>query len=303
MQRLQGATLGLWNSLTPVPQYAFATLNLKQLKQRMKSVGSIRKITKAMKMVAASKMKQDVQRLENGKHFGIRSIQDLFANETYLQKKQLTFKINKTLLVPITSDKGLCGGINSSIIRETRTVVRQNRNAYKLFLIGEKSLGALQRAFPELLTQAITAIQTPINFINSSSIAHQIQLNVTDDVDQISIIFNQFKNVVQQIVKRVDLLNRKNFIAQFRLVTKYDTAEPEKEFVQNYMYEYYVATAFYHAMLNSLASETSSRMNAMENASKNAGEMLDKLTLEYNKVRQAKITVELCEIISGASAV
>ncbi|CAD8086960.1 unnamed protein product [Paramecium primaurelia] len=69
------------------------------------------------------------------------------------------------------------------------------------------------------------------------------------------------------------------------------------------MYEYYVATAFYHAMLNSLASETSSRMNAMENASKNAGEMLDKLTLEYNKVRQAKITVELCEIISGASAV
>ncbi|CAK88442.1 unnamed protein product (macronuclear) [Paramecium tetraurelia] len=69
------------------------------------------------------------------------------------------------------------------------------------------------------------------------------------------------------------------------------------------MYEYYVATAFYHAMLNNFASETSSRMNAMENASKNAGEMLDKLTLEYNKVRQAKITVELCEIISGASAV
>ncbi|CAK88441.1 unnamed protein product (macronuclear) [Paramecium tetraurelia] len=105
MQRLQGATLSLWSSFTPVPQYAFATLNLKQLKQRMKSVGSIRKITKAMKMVAASKMKQDVQRLENGKYFGVRSIQDLFANETYLQKKQLTFKINKTLLVPITSDQ------------------------------------------------------------------------------------------------------------------------------------------------------------------------------------------------------
>ena len=90
----------------------------------MKSVGSIRKITKAMKMVAASKMKQDVARLDNGKHFGIRSLQDLFNHETYLQKKQLNFKINKTLLVPITSDKGLCGGINSSIIRETRLIVR-----------------------------------------------------------------------------------------------------------------------------------------------------------------------------------
>jgi len=84
---------------------------------------------------------------------------------------------------------------------------------------------------------------------------------------------------------------------------RYDASEPDKEYAQHYLYEYYIATAMYHAMLNNFASETSSRMNAMENASKNAGQMLDKLTLEYNKVRQAKITVELCEIISGAAAV
>jgi len=91
-----------------------------------------------MKMVAASKMKQDVARLENGKHFGIASVQDLFANETYLQKKQPIFKISKTMLVPITSDKGLCGGVNSAIIRETRTTIRANRSGFKLFILGEK---------------------------------------------------------------------------------------------------------------------------------------------------------------------
>lgn len=269
----------------------------------MKSVASIRKITKAMKMVAASKMKQDVARLENGRFFGIRSVQDLFANETYLQKKQPTFKISKTMLVPITSDKGLCGGVNSAIIRETRQTIRQNRSGYKLFIVGEKAFAALQRPFPELLTQAVSAIQTPITFPTAASVAHQIQLNMTDDVDQITLVYNQFKNVVSQVVRRVDLLNKKNFLHQFRYVNKYDASEPDKEYAQHYLYEYYVSTALYHAMLNNFASETSSRMNAMENASKNAGQMLDKLTLDYNKARQAKITVELCEIISGAAAV
>lgn len=86
-------------------------------------------------------------------------------------------------------------------------------------------------------------------------------------------------------------------------MVKHDTSEPETEFAAQYFYDFYVATAFYNAILNNIASEQSARMNAMENASKNAGEILDALTLEYNKARQAKITMELCEIISGAAAV
>ncbi|KAM3138545.1 hypothetical protein pb186bvf_009297 [Paramecium bursaria] len=299
---MQRQYMQLWTSLSPVPQFAFATMSLKTLKQRMKSVGSIRKITKAMKMVAASKMKQDVARLENGKFFGVESVNELFANETYLQKRQPQFKINKTLLVPITSDKGLCGAVNSTIIREARNSIRANRSAFKLFLVGEKAYNAMIRPFPDLLTQSISQIATPINFPTAASVAHQIQLNATDDIDQITIIYNQFKNVVSQIIRRVDLLNKKNFLTNFRYVNKYDTSEPEKEYLQHFLYEYYIASAIYHALLNQFASETSSRMNAMENASKNAGEMLDKLTLEYNKARQAKITLELCEIISGAAA-
>lgn len=138
MQRLQGTTKLFWGSMTPVPQYAFATMSLKVLKIRMKSVASIRKITKAMKMVAASKMRMDVQRLDLGKHFGIKSVQEMLANETYLQKRNPTIKVNKTLIVPMTSDKGLCGGVNSSIIRDVRNTIKLNRSGYKMFLIGEK---------------------------------------------------------------------------------------------------------------------------------------------------------------------
>jgi F-type H+-transporting ATPase subunit gamma len=113
-------------------------MSLKVLKQKMKSVRSIKKITKAMKMVAASKMKQDVARLENGKNFGIASVQTMLANETYLQKRKAFPVVKRTLLVPMTSDKGLCGAINSGIVRDVRAMVRPNRSAYKLFIVGEK---------------------------------------------------------------------------------------------------------------------------------------------------------------------
>jgi F-type H+-transporting ATPase subunit gamma len=102
---------------TLAPTYGFAVKNLKLIKLRMKAVDSIKKITKAMKMVAAAKMKQDVGRLEKGKGFGVGSLNKVFDNESYLQKKKPTFANKKTLLVPITSDRGLCGGTNSSVIR------------------------------------------------------------------------------------------------------------------------------------------------------------------------------------------
>lgn len=98
-------------------------------------------------------------------------------------------------------------------------------------------------------------------------------------------------------------MTRKNFLKNFKYVVRHEIAEPEKDFSQHHFYDFYLASSVYHALLNNIASETSARMNAMENASKNAGEILDKLTLDYNKARQAKITTELCEVISGASAV
>lgn len=115
-------------------------------------------------MVAASKMKQDVGRLERAKFFGVGSVQKVIDNESYIKKKQQAVNAKKWMLVPLTSDKGLCGGINSGVVREVKSIVQGNRNAYKIFSVGDKGSVALSRFFPDIMEFAITNIHTPINF-------------------------------------------------------------------------------------------------------------------------------------------
>lgn len=117
-----------------------------------------------MKMVAAAKMKQDVSRLERAKTYGVGTVQRIINNETYLAKKKANFTPKKWLLVPITSDKGLCGGVNSNIIREIKAMVKADRAAYKLFVVGDKGSVALSRPMADILDTAITHVQTPMNF-------------------------------------------------------------------------------------------------------------------------------------------
>jgi len=290
------------NSLTNLSKANFG-VNEKVIKLRMKSVGSIQKITKAMKMVAASKMRMDLARLDAGKAFGLTTVQNIFANESYLQKKNLSFTAKKSLLVPITSDKGLCGGVNSVIVREVKSLVNPNRSAFRIFAIGEKGTSALVRPFPDVLHTAVSEILYPLNFTIASSLAHLISTAVEEEnCDNAVIIYNEFKSVIASVVKRIEVLSRKNFLQQFKYIVRHDTEEPDKDFSKHYYYELYVATQLYHALLQNAASEQTARMNAMENASKNAGEMLGRLSLTYNKARQARITMELVEIISGANA-
>lgn len=289
-------------SLYATTKAAFG-VNEKAIKLRMKSVGSIQKITKAMKMVAASKMRLDLNRLEAGKAFGVTNVQNIFANEGYLQKKNLTFPIKKSLVVPITSDKGLCGGVNSSIIREVKQFVAPNRAAYKIFVIGEKGTSALVRPFPDCLHTSVSECLYPMNFTIASSLAHQISLVADqENCDNIIVVYNEFKSIISSVPRRLELMSRANFLQQFKYIVRHDTEEPDKDFSKHYYFELYVATSLYHAVLQNAASEQTARMNAMENASKNAGEMLGKLSLTYNKARQARITMELVEIISGANA-
>jgi len=290
------------NSLYNVSKAGFA-VNEKVIKLRMKSVGSIQKITKAMKMVAASKMRVDLTRLENGKNFGLHTVPTIFANENYLQKKGLVFPIKKSLVVPITSDRGLCGGVNSGIVREVKSFVAPNRTAYKIFVLGEKGTAGFIRHFPDVLHTSISDTVYPMNFTVASSLAHQMT-KVADEekLDNIIIVYNQFVSVIASTIKKIEILSRVHFLQQFKYVVKHDTEEPDKDFSKHYYYELYVASQVYHALLQNAASEQTARMNAMENASKNAKEMLDKLSLTYNKARQARITMELVEIISGANA-
>lgn len=115
-------------------------------------------------MVAAAKMKQDVGRLERAKTFGVGSVQRIISNESYLAKKKANFTPKKWLLVPITSDKGLCGGVNSSVIREIKAMVKADRSAYKIFVVGDKGSVALNRPMADILDSAVTNVITPMNF-------------------------------------------------------------------------------------------------------------------------------------------
>jgi F-type H+-transporting ATPase subunit gamma len=132
----------------------------------MKSVNSIRKITKAMKMVSASKMKQDLQRLEHGKNFGSNSVDMIFKSDQFMQKKMGSDSSDPvTVIVPITSDKGLCGAVNSTIVRDVKKLVPElNRAKTTIFSIGDKGSSGFMRPFPDMLKTSISQIGTPYNY-------------------------------------------------------------------------------------------------------------------------------------------
>jgi len=279
--------------------------NEKALKMRIKSVGSIAKITKAMKMVSSSKMKAEIVRLNRGKLFGHEGFEKIFVSDLYMQKMNLTrTQGNKILYVPFTSDKGLCGGINTGIVREVKSTIASapNKEGAGIFVIGDKGATALRRPFPDTLKKGIHEIQTPINFTTVSSIAHEISL-MADNYDKIVLVYNSYKSAISSVITKTELLPRKKFLDLYFYNKLYNQDNPMRDTSNPALYDLYLASNLYQAQLNNLASEQSARMNAMGNASKNAQEIQDKLILDYNKARQARITMELVEIISGASAV
>lgn len=276
----------------------------KQLKLRMKSVRSIGKITKAMKMVAASKMRGNLLRLEAGRYFGNQAVDMMFKCDTYMQKRAPDAPSNpRTLLVPLTSDKGLCGGTNSGIIRAVRDFVRSSsdRSRLSLFAIGDKGQAGLNRNMPDLMKVAISDTSKPINYPTVMAVSEHV-MNYAEGTDKIVVFYNEFVSAIKSDLKQMELMPRQRFLDTIKFGRLYEQDIPDKNTSNPALYELYVTSNLWVAFLNNAAAEESARINAMENASKNAGEILEKLSLQYNRARQARITIELVEIISGASA-
>ena len=189
-------------------------VNEKQIKQRRKSVQSIEKITKAMKMVAASKMRGELRRLEDGKSFGYKSVDMMFKSDAYLQRKAPLADIHDAseFLVPLTSDNGLCGGINSNIVRELKTYVKdKNRAKIRIMPVGEKGSLGMIRPFPDLIKNSISDIGSPCNFPTIMGISDQVQRQ-SDGYDKIVIYYNEFKSAISQVIRRMELMPRKRFL-------------------------------------------------------------------------------------------
>jgi len=275
-------------------------MSMKAVKARMKTVSNIMKITKAMKMVAASKLRKDTLRLEMGAPFcqPVMSFFDRLPEDTRQGTK---------MVCAMTGDKGLCGGVNSSVVKQSRNLVNEIEAAggtANMFVVGGKGVAGLKRLYQDRFTTTVeNHSAVPTSFMQASAIAERIS---AADPDKVTFIYNHMLSAIAFDTRVIAGQTKKGVAAvdKMDLSKAIDGYSFEPDRVESWadLHEFYYGATVYNAMLDGVAAEQSSRMNAMENASKNAGEMLDKLTLKYNRARQAKITTELCEIISGASA-
>jgi len=269
----------------------------KQLKMRISATGNIAKITKSMKMVSAAKLRGEQQRLATARPFAA------WANEVtgephVLEGYEPKDFSDNNLVVVLSTDKGLCGGVNSILARQTRQMLNKVNKPYKLFIQGEKGRSLFKRSHGDLVVSNFTERQAPYTWSLASAVAQEI---VAGEYTGVHIVYNRFKSAISYIpsIKSITPLVDAN-VEFFQ--SKYDMEpDSEPETLTNF-YEYTLATQIYHSLMENATAEQSSRMSAMENASKNASEMINKLRLQYNRARQTRITTELIEIISGAAA-
>ncbi|MGB2491342.1 MAG: F0F1 ATP synthase subunit gamma [Candidatus Puniceispirillum sp.] len=289
--------------------------SLQDLKTRIKSVKSTQKITAAMKMVAAAKLRRAQESAEAGRPYATRMgqvISSLAANANKESAPALLVGNGKDqthLLIVMSADRGLCGGFNGSITRATRNEVarlRAENKTVKLFMVGRKSADALRREFGDIYIESLEGIQgTSVSYGDADSIGQTIRDGFeAGEFDVCSIIYNKFKSVIAQEVTQTQLIPAQIDVTDDSdaLSVSYEY-EPEEEELLNALLPRGISTLIYSSLLESSASELAARMTAMDNATRNAGDLIDRLTLIYNRTRQATITKELIEIISGAEAV
>ncbi|UMM31180.1 hypothetical protein L5515_012764 [Caenorhabditis briggsae] len=253
-----------------------------------------------MKMVAAAKYAKAERDLKGARAYGV-GAKAFFDNiDPVADQAAPTEESKKQVLVLITSDRGLCGAVHSSIVKEAKRILSgAGDKDIRVVAIGDKSRAGLQRVFAKHIMVSGNEIgRAPPTFADAS-IAAKAVLDSGFDFETGTIIFNRFKSVVSYETSKLPILPLEAIKAKEALTT-YDSVDDDV--LQSYS-EYSLAQLIYYAMKESATSEQSSRMTAMDGASKNAGEMIDKLTLAFNRTRQAVITRELIEIISGAACV
>jgi F-type H+-transporting ATPase subunit gamma len=257
-----------------------------------------------MKMVSAAKLKGDENRLAAAKPFNSWAA-GLSTEPMEMEGASFDDLPEKILIVPFSSDKGLCGGINTYITRSVKVMVKAQHGAGKsadVMVIGDKGRAQLRRTHGDTIIRSATEVITPGSFGLASALATEVMAVCADsDYDAVVLVYNSYVNAA--VYKQ-----------QFKILTPFTDATEDTTFMPGYdfdmdkeqamedLFEYMLASQMFHSFMDGATSEQSSRMTAMENASRNAGDMINSLTLRYNRARQSRITTELIEIISGAAA-
>lgn len=291
--------------------------SLKDLRVRITSVKSTQKITSAMKMVAAAKLKRAQASAEEGRPYAEsmdRMLADLITSLPTLDTapKLLVGRgtAQKHLLLVVTADRGLCGGFNANIAREARRQVgalQRDGKEVKLLVVGRKGRDALRRDHAALILDTLENVtRDGAKFAPARELSRRLQtMYEAGEFDVCTLIFNTFRSAISQVVTTKQIIP---FPAPDTPKEKSAEAipyemEPEEEAVLDALLPANLSMQIFRALLESVASEQGARMTAMDNATRNAGDMIGRLTLTYNRSRQAAITKELIEIISGAEAV
>ena len=294
--------------------------SLKDIKTQINSVGSTKKITSAMKMVAASKLRRSQEKAEAARPYSSRLEEMLSSLASSAASGEGIIKLltgtgndQNYIVVPVSADRGLCGGFNSSINRETFKLVKSlevNGKKVQLMPVGKKSRDFFNRLMKDQIIESFVDL-------NVSSTGYESALNISNKLqelyfdgkfDKCILVFNKFKSAISQEVtqqqlipldvsnseKEEDKKNSSNAIYDY---------EPDEETILKDLLPKNVSIQIFKVLLESDAGEQGARMAAMDNATRNAGEMIDSLTLKYNRTRQAFITKELIEIISGAESI
>jgi F-type H+-transporting ATPase subunit gamma len=290
--------------------------SLKALRMRINSVKSTQKITSAMKMVAASKLRRAQQQAEAARPYAQRMARMLNTLAASVADQPNappmlagTGKDQVHLLIAVTADRGLAGAFNSSIGRATRTLARTleaQGKTVKILAVGRKGRDYLRRELSSRIVGDISyAGKRRIEYADAQELADRITaMLVNGEFDVATLIYNRFQSVIAQVVTEQQLIP----VPAVQNVNETDGSaalpefEPDEETILNRLLPQALAVQAYTALLESSAGEHGARMTAMDNATRNAGDMIKRLTLNYNRARQANITRELIEIISGAEA-
>ena len=288
--------------------------SLDDLKKRIASVKSTQKITKAMKMVAAAKLKRAQDSAEKGRPYS-EKMNNIILNlsEGISDKENAPKLLSGTgkdqihLCIVMTSDRGLCGGFNSNIIKKAKSYfsrLSSEGKELKIITVGSKGNDQLKRVFGDKIIENISFKNSKnANFFDAEKVSKIIiEKFQKEEFDVCTIFFNQFKNVITQIPQAQQIIPLKTDIDDKEKSEDNYEFEPDEDEILTNLIPKNISTQIFKAMLENSASEQGARMSAMDNATRNAGEMVDKLTIEYNRSRQAAITKELIEIISGAES-
>ena len=289
--------------------------SLDDLKKRIKSVKSTQKITKAMKMVAAAKLRKAQESAEKGRPYS-QKMQNIILNLTNsINDPQNAPKLlvgngnDKTYLcLVLTADRGLCGGFNSNICKLAKTNFKKILNEgkeLKIITVGSKGLDQIKREYGKYVIKKFSfKDKKKITFVEAETIGNEIiNLFNNNEFDKCILFYNNFKNVITQIPQAQQIIpaEKKLVVEENKNLISYEFEPDEDEILEDLLPKN-ISTQVFKAFLENAASEQGSRMTAMDNATRNAGDLVDKLTINYNRSRQASITKELIEIISGAES-